>query len=64
MLFNWVGIAHDWHRFPSELGICSPHEDPIFMAAYTRQKRLMQSYEDQLRQDEANKTKPTIPVRK
>lgn len=52
-LWGQLDVAHDWHRWPSELGICQPDDDVALMAGFTRTKKLMQVYEDQEREKQA-----------
>lgn len=50
--FAKVGYAKAWGCKPSELGLCDPEEDADLMYAYCLVKGTMDSYENQLQEDE------------
>ena len=40
-----VEVVFEWHRLPSEFGLCEPEFDLTLMTAYTVAKRRMEAWE-------------------
>jgi hypothetical protein len=41
-----IEVAYEWHRLPSEFGICDKELDLTFMAAYIITKRKIEAWEN------------------
>jgi hypothetical protein len=48
-------VVFEWHRLPSEFGLCEPDYDLTLMAAYIIAKRKMEGWEMKVAQREARR---------
>lgn len=46
IFFELVHTAKEWGRLPSELGLCDPEEDLLFMTAHEEVVSEMRAFED------------------
>ena len=44
--FELLHAVKEWQRLPSELGLCEPEQDLLFMAAYEEVVAEMKSFEE------------------
>jgi hypothetical protein len=53
-LLTEVDAAYQWRVLPSELGVCNPEDNLLYMITYLRVKRNMDSWIEKRRADELN----------
>lgn len=55
-MLSLLAAVHDWPgRLPSELGLCKPEEDLLYIAAYANTKGMIEAVDNKLQEIELEK---------
>lgn len=54
-LLSSMDVVFEWHRLPSEFGLCDPSMNLVYMSAYTESKRQMQAVDEWQQMEEMKK---------
>ena len=59
-----IDTCHDWHRLPSEFGLCEPADDMALMSAFSGTVATMRSWERQENERESREQEARRSARK